>query len=108
MNFEFHWSYFVATFLIVEWVLRVVMLFVVPRNRKPSSATAWLMLIMLEPVIGTLVFSTFGSPRLPKYRRALQKHADTKIASELAVIQKRHTGASVSAKDLTAPEEQFV
>ena len=31
--------------IVIEWLLRIVALFVVPRNRKPTSGMAWLMLI---------------------------------------------------------------
>lgn len=104
----FHWSYLIVAFIIFEWMLRFAMLFVVPRNRKPSSATAWLMLIMLEPVVGTAVYVIFGSPQLPKYRRALQKNADSHIASELSNIHSAHAGAQVLDSELSENEEQFV
>ena len=44
-----HWGLLVTLFLVFEWLLRVLMVFLVAKGRKPSSATAWLMLIMLEP-----------------------------------------------------------
>ena len=108
MNIQFHWSYLFVAFLVFEWILRVVMLFVVPRNRKPSSATAWLMLIMLEPVVGTVIFATFGSPRLPKYRRELQKTADARIAQEIQNLSNKDSSAIMDTNELTVLEEQFV
>ena len=41
------------------------MLFIVPTNRKPSSATAWLLLIVLLPYLGLLIYLLIGNPKLP-------------------------------------------
>lgn len=103
----FKWTYLIVAFFLFEWALRVVMLVVVPRNRRPSSATAWLMLIMLEPIVGSLVYAAFGTPRMPKYRKQLQQYADTHIASELTNLGHHATSHTVNARELTATEEQF-
>ena len=98
------WSLFVGLFVAFEWALRVGMLFVVPKNRPPSSATAWLMLIMLEPSLGTAIFIVFGKPKLPKTRRLMQKNADAHIAQELS----EQSGFDVSVRELSAQNEQFI
>lgn len=64
---------------IIEWGIRVVMIFIVPRNRKPSSATAWLVLIMVMPLIGLLAYWLLGSPKLNKKRRAIQSYMNIKL-----------------------------
>jgi len=64
------------------------MLFVVPHNRKPASATAWLMLIMLFPTFGLILFLLIGSPKLPKRRRDLQATMDKIIAKAVKKAQK--------------------
>lgn len=96
------------TFLFLEWILRFIMLFIVPRNRKPSSATAWLMLIMLEPTIGSIIFIVFGSPRLPQHRQDLFEQANRYIAKELKNLSTVYAEALVSDADLSATEEKFV
>ncbi|WP_336249758.1 cardiolipin synthase [Stomatohabitans albus] len=58
---------------IVANIIRVIAIGVVPYNRRPSAATAWLMLIMLEPIIGTLVFSILGSNKLNARRQRIQR-----------------------------------
>ena len=40
----------------LSWLIVIGALFVVPRNRKPGSATAWLMLIVLLPFVGLALF----------------------------------------------------
>ena len=59
-----------------SWLVFIAALFIVPRNRKPSSATAWLMLIFLLPYLGLLIFLLIGNPKLSPRRRAQQRTAD--------------------------------
>ncbi len=66
---------------VVDWIIRIGALFIVPRNRKPSSATAWLMLILLLPFLGLFIFIILGSPKLNRRRRAMQRNMDEVIAN---------------------------
>ncbi|WP_179872618.1 cardiolipin synthase [Microcella indica] len=52
--------------------IALVSLVIVPRNRRPQSALAWLLLIYILPIVGFLLFLTLGSRRLPKRRREKQ------------------------------------
>ena len=81
--------FLLALFFTFEWLLRLVMFFVVPRGRRPSSATAWLMIIMIEPIVGSILFGVLGNPKLPKARRALQRTADEFTAEELQKLRGR-------------------
>lgn len=80
----------VGGFFIFEWLLRLIMLFIVPHRRKPSSANAWLLLIMILPTIGTIVFYMFGNPKLPKTRRAQRRKVDILTNKELDTLKKSH------------------
>src|SRR6266571_3835135 len=72
-----------STFIsISSWILAIIMLFIVPINRKPSSATAWLLLIFLLPYFGLILFLLLGSPKLPKKRRA-EQHNMSELISKL-------------------------
>jgi cardiolipin synthase len=67
------WAFITGPLLLaLNLVIRVVALVVVPRNRRPQTATAWLLAIFLLPTVGILVFLVFGSRRLPKRRRRKQ------------------------------------
>lgn len=72
---------------IVDWAIRILALFVVPPNRKPTAGMAWLMFIFLLPVVGMLFFVILGSPKLPKSRRDAQKTLDKLIKSSLKNLQ---------------------
>ena len=56
----------------VDFVIRVVSIVVIPRNRRPQTATAWLLAIFFLPYIGILLFLLLGSRYLPKRRREKQ------------------------------------
>lgn len=83
------WQNLLLAFVVFEWIVRFVMLFIVPKNRQPSSANAWLLLIMIVPSVGALFYMMFGQPKLPKVRRQLQADTDKMTAKELKSIQKR-------------------
>lgn len=59
--------------LAVDLSVRLWLLFYVPKNRKPTAAMAWLLLIFIIPVFGTILFFILGSTSLSKKRRADQK-----------------------------------
>lgn len=81
------WGVVTATAYVLSWLIVVASLFVVPRNRRPGSATAWLMLIFLVPYLGLVLFWLIGSPKLSRKRRALQGGMDKRIAAVVATVQ---------------------
>ena len=65
--------------LVVDIVIRVVAVIAVPRNRRPTSAMAWLMAIFIAPIPGSLLFGLFGSSKLPRDRRKRQREINDLI-----------------------------
>ena len=53
----------------LEWTIRAFALFIVPRNRKPSAAMTWLLLIFLFPLPGFIIYLILGNSKLPRARR---------------------------------------
>lgn len=72
-------------FIIAEWGIRLFMLGVVTRRQRPSAAVTWLLIIFLEPIVGTLLYMLIANDRLP--RRRLEKHAE--LIGRLQSIGKR-------------------
>jgi cardiolipin synthase A/B len=72
--------------VVVEVVLILLAVVVVPRGRRPSSALAWILLIILFPVIGALFFLVVGSPKLPQQRRDMQRSMDERIEERAADV----------------------
>jgi cardiolipin synthase len=58
--------------ILIDFIVRVTAIIVVPRNRRPATAVAWLMAIFFLPYIGVFVFLLIGSYKLPKKRREKQ------------------------------------
>lgn len=69
-------------------IIDVVALLVIPRDRKPTAAMAWLLLIIALPVLGLLLFLLIGNASLPRRRRDDQ-------AKITALIRRRARPASV-------------
>ncbi len=74
--------------LISEWVIRIGALFIVPRNRKPTAGTSWLLFIFFFPLLGLIVFLFLGNPKLPKSRRNAQKTLNNFIGKTVKHFQK--------------------
>lgn len=60
-------------YIVIEWIIRLVMLVIVPHKRKPGSAMAWLLMIFFFPIAGLIIYILFGNYHLPKRRAA--RHA---------------------------------
>lgn len=76
MMFGEGWAILGTTILlIIDYAIRVVALFVVPRNRRPTSGIAWLMVIFWLPIPGMALFLLIGGNRLPKKRMEMQASA---------------------------------
>lgn len=65
--------------LVVDFIVRIVALIVVPRNRRPQTAIAWLMAIFFIPYVGILLFLIAGRARLPRARRKKQREVNRYI-----------------------------
>ena len=56
--------------VVLDLAIRIAALIIVPRDRKPTAAMAWLLAIFLIPFIGIILFLVIGNSKLPKTRRA--------------------------------------
>ena len=60
---------FATVYVVIEWVIRLVMLALVPFRRTPESARAWLLLVLFLPIPGVLLYALIGRPAYPRRRR---------------------------------------
>ncbi|WP_432563795.1 cardiolipin synthase [Kineococcus sp. SYSU DK003] len=65
--------------LLVDLVVRLTAIAVVPVNRRPSSALAWLLTIFFIPYVGVVAFLLIGNPKLPRSRRRKQREINQLI-----------------------------
>ncbi len=67
--------------LVVDFMIRMTAIIVIPRNRRPTSAMAWLLAIFFIPFVGVFLFLLIGNPRLPRQRRRKQREINKEIAA---------------------------
>ena len=63
--------------ILLDWVIRIAALIIVPRDRKPTAAMAWLLAIFLIPFIGVILFLLIGDTKLPTPVRARSSQAES-------------------------------
>ena len=75
------WGWWIAAFLFVlDLSIRITAIIVIPRNRRPTAAMAWLLAIFFLPFFGIFLFLLIGNPRLPRARRRKQDQINEYIA----------------------------
>jgi cardiolipin synthase A/B len=77
--------------LVLDLGLRIALLGIIPHNRKPSSAMAWLLLILLIPFVGLAVFLVLGRTQIGRRRHEKQ--------AEVNELIRQRTSGAVSSRD---------
>lgn len=70
---------FLVIWKIVAWVIRVVMLLIVPDRRPPAQARAWLFFILLFPVPGLVAYHVFGRAYQPRRLALLRERITLRL-----------------------------
>ncbi|MET0929647.1 MAG: cardiolipin synthase [Aeromicrobium sp.] len=70
--------------VVTDYVIKFLAIGVLPGNRKPSSAMAWLILILVVPFAGFVVFLFLGRTNLGAKRLARQREADLAVRTATA------------------------
>ncbi|SDP62242.1 cardiolipin synthase [Arthrobacter sp. ok909] len=87
------WAVLILT--LVDFAIRVLALGIIPGNRRPTTAMAWLLGIFIVPTLGLLLFLLFGNFRLSRRRRAQQEAVNTRVragTSALQAVESRYSG----------------
>lgn len=79
IQITFDATWWVWVVLVVDLIVRITAIIVVPRNRRPTAAMAWLLAIYFIPLIGVFLFLLIGNPRLPRKRRKMQEQINAYI-----------------------------
>ena len=74
--------------IVVDIAIRVFAIVYVPINRRPQTATAWLLAIFLIPYVGFVLFLLIGSRRLPRRRREKQAEINKYIVETTEGIER--------------------
>ena len=76
MNWNLNWINILGG---LSYLIALIALFIVPANRKPGEATAWLLLMFMAPFLGIILFLLVGTPKLSAWRRAQQRAMNERI-----------------------------
>ena len=63
-------------FVIVDYLVKIIAIGVIPENRRPSSSSAWLLLILFVPLVGFPLYALIGSPWVHGRRQRIQEQSD--------------------------------
>jgi cardiolipin synthase len=77
--------------------LRIAALGIIPGNRKPSTGMAWLLAVLLVPILGLIAFGLFGRTRLERRRRDLQRAASERIVDATRELPPLHLEETLPA-----------
>jgi cardiolipin synthase len=80
---------------LVELTIKIVALGTVPSNRRPSSSIAWLLLIVVTPILGVVLFLLIGSPFVRGRRAKIQAEANQVITERTAEMPDVPPGADI-------------
>lgn len=75
-----------AAVYLLDLALKVIALGVVPRNRRPSSGMAWLLLILVLPIFGWVIFLVLGRTKLGRRRSEQQAEVNALVAERTASV----------------------
>ncbi|WP_395334473.1 cardiolipin synthase [Novosphingobium sp. BL-8H] len=56
-------------YLLLEWVIRLVMVVVLPMRRSPEAARSWLLLVLFLPVPAVILYRFIGRAQFPRWRQ---------------------------------------
>jgi cardiolipin synthase len=80
---------------LIDFAIRVLALGIIPGNRRPTTAMAWLLIIFFMPALGVVLFLLFGNFRLSRKRRAQQDAVNKRVragASQLSALESHYVG----------------
>jgi len=80
---------------IADFIIRVCLLIYIPKNRKPTAAMSWLLLIFIIPLFGTILFFILGSTKLSRRRRRQQTQINQMLKRYTTELKRKGLVAKV-------------
>jgi len=97
IQIEFDDPWWLLAVFVFDVTVRIAAIIIVPRNRRPTAAMAWLLAIYFIPIVGIFLFLLIGTPRPPRVRRRRQRAINE-------YIQKATAGLDFGTLRPDAPE----
>ncbi|MFP5311826.1 MAG: phospholipase D-like domain-containing protein, partial [Actinomycetes bacterium] len=71
---------------IADLAIRILALGIIPGNRRPTTAMAWLLGIFFSPFVGIVLFLLFGNFRLSSRRRGQQQQVNERVRAGITAL----------------------
>ena len=91
-------------YLVLEWVIRLIMVVVIPLRRPSQAAQSWLLLIFFLPVPGLLLYAAIGRPTFPAWRTERFRRVQPLLAG---VAAKTRAAVSLESPSDTSATENL-
>lgn len=89
---------------IIDLLVKVIALGVVPKNRRPGTAMAWLLAIFLIPGVGLIGYLLLGQTRLDRRRHERQRALNEEVTRYVSGLPRPPYPDSLSQVDATTIE----
>ncbi|TQL69609.1 cardiolipin synthetase 2 [Nocardioides albertanoniae] len=89
---------------VIDLLVKVIALGVVPKDRRPGTAMAWLLAIFLIPGVGIVGYLLLGQSRLDRRRHARQRALNEEVTRYVSTLPKTPHPESISPVDATTIE----
>ena len=95
MNLNVDLSVWQLVLLIIDYGIKIIAIGVVPEGRRPSSSTAWLLAILVLPIVGLPLFLLMGSPYINRRRHRIQQEANA-LLNDVTASTPNHPSGRLS------------
>lgn len=95
MNLNIDLSVWQLVLLIIDYGIKIIAIGVVPEGRRPSSSTAWLLAILVLPIVGLPLFLLMGSPYINRRRHRIQQEANA-LLNDVTASTPNHPSGRLS------------
>ncbi|GAB3073446.1 cardiolipin synthase [Corynebacterium aquatimens] len=86
---------------VIDYSIKFVVIGIIPENRKPSSANAWLLVILLIPYLGLPLYFFLGSTFLNRRRHRIQERAADAVQDVHSSIPDFPKGTTLSDEKIS-------
>ena len=97
-------NWLATSLTILDFAIRIIALGVVPGNRRPTTAMAWLLAIFFLPVPGIILFALFGNHRLSEQRVERQTMINKRVRENTRELEAESSSYSGPEWVLSAVE----
>ncbi len=73
--------------VVLDFSVKVAAVGVIPQNRRPSSASAWLLLVLFLPFVGIVAFLLLGSTSVDRGRRRIHREVNEFVSERFATAR---------------------